>query len=178
MAENQGLLSGGWDRVARNKRYIVWFYLLNLVLAWLGTAAFSNQAARLFSITVCCRTAWCTALTSACWSRCLRGPSLVRLTLPEPAGVALCLALLCRDRAFLARSAARLCLDLPVAARGFFPRLRTEPVAIYPADDCGGHRDGNRGRSAVRPSRRSGEEGRGEHERIAAGLSIVSLVWS
>jgi len=44
MTERQGLLSGGWDRVASNKRYIVWFYLLNLALAWLGAAAFNNQA--------------------------------------------------------------------------------------------------------------------------------------
>lgn len=44
MAEKQGLLSSGWDMVSHNKRYIVWFYLLNLVLAMFGTAAFSNQA--------------------------------------------------------------------------------------------------------------------------------------
>ncbi len=44
MAEHQGLLSGGWDRVTRNKRYIIWFYVLNLALACLGAAAFSNQA--------------------------------------------------------------------------------------------------------------------------------------
>src|ERR1035441_8191473 len=44
MAENQGLLSSGWSMVGRNKRYIVWFYLLNLALAFFGTAAFSNQA--------------------------------------------------------------------------------------------------------------------------------------
>jgi hypothetical protein len=43
MAE-QGLLSGGWDRMARNKRYIVWFYVLNVMLAWLGAGAFQNQA--------------------------------------------------------------------------------------------------------------------------------------
>jgi len=43
MAE-QGLLGGGRGRVMRNKRYIVWFYVLNLALAWLGAAAFSNQA--------------------------------------------------------------------------------------------------------------------------------------
>jgi hypothetical protein len=43
MVEQQGFLSGGWDRVTRNKRYIVWFYVLNLALAWLGAAAFSNQ---------------------------------------------------------------------------------------------------------------------------------------
>jgi hypothetical protein len=43
MVEQQGLLSGGWDRATRNKRYIVWFYVLNLALAWLGAAAFSNQ---------------------------------------------------------------------------------------------------------------------------------------
>jgi hypothetical protein len=44
MTEHGGWLSGGWDKVASNKRYIVWFYLLNLALAWLGAAAFSNQA--------------------------------------------------------------------------------------------------------------------------------------
>src|SRR5579872_1410286 len=44
MAEYRGLLSAGWDRVVHNKRYIVWFYLLNLSLAWLGAKAFSNQA--------------------------------------------------------------------------------------------------------------------------------------
>jgi hypothetical protein len=44
MTENQGLLSSGWSMVGRNKRYIVWFYVLNLMLAWFGTVAFSNQA--------------------------------------------------------------------------------------------------------------------------------------
>ena len=44
MNGNEGLLSGGWSRVARNKRYIIWFYILNLALACLGAAAFSNQA--------------------------------------------------------------------------------------------------------------------------------------
>jgi hypothetical protein len=44
MAENQGLLSGGWGMVGRNKRYILWFYLLNLTLAEFGVAAFRNQA--------------------------------------------------------------------------------------------------------------------------------------
>jgi hypothetical protein len=44
MAENQGLLSSGWGRVMHNKRYIIWFYILNLALAWLGAAAFSQQA--------------------------------------------------------------------------------------------------------------------------------------
>jgi hypothetical protein len=44
MAENQSLLSDGWNRVARNKRYVIWFYVLNFVLAWLGAASFSNQA--------------------------------------------------------------------------------------------------------------------------------------
>ncbi|MFZ0200050.1 MAG: hypothetical protein WB523_08155 [Candidatus Sulfotelmatobacter sp.] len=43
MNENEGLLSGGWSRVARNKRYIIWFYILNLALACLGATAFSNQ---------------------------------------------------------------------------------------------------------------------------------------
>ena len=44
MAERQGLLSGGWNRVMHNKRYIVWFYLLNLGLAVLGASTFSSRA--------------------------------------------------------------------------------------------------------------------------------------
>jgi hypothetical protein len=44
MGENQGLLSGGWSMVGRNKRYIAWFYLLNLTLAEYGTSAFRSQA--------------------------------------------------------------------------------------------------------------------------------------
>lgn len=44
MSENKGLLSSGLGMVGRNKRYIVWFYVLNVALAWFGAAAFSNQA--------------------------------------------------------------------------------------------------------------------------------------
>jgi hypothetical protein len=44
MAESQGLLSKGLSMVRRNKRYIVWFYVLNLALAFLGTAGFNDQA--------------------------------------------------------------------------------------------------------------------------------------
>jgi hypothetical protein len=43
MNENEGLLSSGWRRVARNKRYIIWFYLLNVTMAWFGAGAFNNQ---------------------------------------------------------------------------------------------------------------------------------------
>jgi hypothetical protein len=44
MAEKQSLLASGWGRVAHNKRYIVWFYILNVALAWFGAGAFNNQA--------------------------------------------------------------------------------------------------------------------------------------
>ena len=44
MSEKTGLLSGGYARVVRNKRYIFWFWLLNLTLAEFGVAAFRNQA--------------------------------------------------------------------------------------------------------------------------------------
>ncbi|MFZ0805698.1 MAG: hypothetical protein WAN03_05930 [Candidatus Sulfotelmatobacter sp.] len=44
MNENKGLLSAGLGMVGRNKRYIVWFWLLNLVLGWFGTVAFANSA--------------------------------------------------------------------------------------------------------------------------------------
>jgi hypothetical protein len=43
MAEKQSLLGSGWSRVAHNKRYIVWFYILNVALAWFGAGAFNNQ---------------------------------------------------------------------------------------------------------------------------------------
>jgi hypothetical protein len=44
MAEKQGLLSSGWRMMGRNKRYIVWFYVLNLFLGLFGTVAFFTQA--------------------------------------------------------------------------------------------------------------------------------------
>src|SRR5271168_4634905 len=43
MSENQRLLSGGLSRVRHNKRYIFWFYVLNVALAWFGAGAFNSQ---------------------------------------------------------------------------------------------------------------------------------------
>jgi hypothetical protein len=43
MAQNRSLLSSGWSRMAHNKRYIVWFYILNVMLAWFGAGAFNNE---------------------------------------------------------------------------------------------------------------------------------------
>ena len=37
---NKSLLSTGLGKVAHNKRYIVWFWLLNLTLAEFGSAVF------------------------------------------------------------------------------------------------------------------------------------------
>jgi hypothetical protein len=44
MSEKKGLLSSGWGMVVHNKRYIFWFWLLNLTLAEFGTAAFRKSA--------------------------------------------------------------------------------------------------------------------------------------
>lgn len=44
MNENRGLLSNGLAMVARTKRYIIWFWLLNLTLAEFGTGAFRRSA--------------------------------------------------------------------------------------------------------------------------------------
>ena len=44
MIEKKGLLSSGLERVLRNKRYIFWFWLLNLTLAEFGTSAFRQSA--------------------------------------------------------------------------------------------------------------------------------------
>src|SRR5271165_6669817 len=44
MSDKKGLLSSGWGMVARNKRYILWFWLLNLILAVFGTVPFSTSA--------------------------------------------------------------------------------------------------------------------------------------
>src|SRR5579871_1917922 len=44
MNEKKGLLSSGFGMVGRNKRYIVWFWLLNLTLAEFGTSAFRQSA--------------------------------------------------------------------------------------------------------------------------------------
>jgi hypothetical protein len=44
MSEHKGLLSSGLGMVLHNKRYIAWFYVLNLFLGLFGTVAFVNQA--------------------------------------------------------------------------------------------------------------------------------------
>jgi hypothetical protein len=44
MGENKGILSSGLGMVGRNKRYIGWFYLLNLTLGEFGAASFRSQA--------------------------------------------------------------------------------------------------------------------------------------
>ncbi len=44
MSENRSLLGSGLGKVMRNKRYIVWFFLLNLLLGLFGTFAFVNHA--------------------------------------------------------------------------------------------------------------------------------------
>lgn len=41
MSEHRGLLSSGLAMLASDKRYIMWFWLLNLILAVFGVAAFS-----------------------------------------------------------------------------------------------------------------------------------------
>jgi hypothetical protein len=43
MREHQSLLSSGLSRVRHNKRYIFWFYVLNVALAWFGAGAFNRQ---------------------------------------------------------------------------------------------------------------------------------------
>jgi type III secretory pathway component EscS len=47
MSEKSNIVSNGWATVGRNKRYIVWFYVLNLALAWMGAAAFRQHASAL-----------------------------------------------------------------------------------------------------------------------------------
>jgi len=44
MNTNRSLLGSGWSMVMHNKRYIFWFWLLNLTLAEFGTAMFRKSA--------------------------------------------------------------------------------------------------------------------------------------
>lgn len=44
MSEKTNLISAGSAIASRNKRYVIWFYILNLVFAHFGAAAFSDQA--------------------------------------------------------------------------------------------------------------------------------------
>lgn len=43
-SDNRSLLGGGAGMVGRNKRYLFWFYVLNVTLAEFGAAAFRTQA--------------------------------------------------------------------------------------------------------------------------------------
>ncbi len=42
--KKRGLLSSGLGMLADNKRYVFWFWLLNLALAWIGTTAFRESS--------------------------------------------------------------------------------------------------------------------------------------
>jgi hypothetical protein len=44
MRKNEAVLGGALGRVGHNKRYIFWFYVLNVALAWLGAGAFQAEA--------------------------------------------------------------------------------------------------------------------------------------
>jgi len=44
MNEKRNLVSAGADVAIRNKRYVIWFYLLNLIFAHFGASAFSDAA--------------------------------------------------------------------------------------------------------------------------------------
>jgi len=44
MNENGNLVSAGAGIARRNKRYVIWFYLLNLIFAHFGASAFSDSA--------------------------------------------------------------------------------------------------------------------------------------
>ena len=44
MHNGTNLISQGANILRRNKRYVIWFYLLNLFFAWLGAAAFTAHA--------------------------------------------------------------------------------------------------------------------------------------
>jgi hypothetical protein len=44
MTNSRNLFTSGLRRVRHNKRYIIWFYVLNLFLAVLGVGTFANQA--------------------------------------------------------------------------------------------------------------------------------------
>jgi hypothetical protein len=44
MNENKGLLSAGFSVILRTKRYVVWFFILNLVLASMGAAVLRINA--------------------------------------------------------------------------------------------------------------------------------------
>ena len=43
MNQSEGLVGGALSRMGYNKRYIFWFYVLNVALAWFGAGAFENQ---------------------------------------------------------------------------------------------------------------------------------------
>jgi hypothetical protein len=44
MSANTSLVSAGAGIAGRNKRYVIWFYLLNLIFAHFGASSFSGQA--------------------------------------------------------------------------------------------------------------------------------------
>src|SRR5580700_8946963 len=44
MSDNKHLVSAGARIAGRNRRYLAWFYCLNLVFAWLGASGLATRA--------------------------------------------------------------------------------------------------------------------------------------
>ena len=74
MQEKRSLLSNGASIVGRNKRYVLWFYLLNLALATIGQLPSSSTLAQ-SSIRASMRMDWCMGSISGFWWKCWPGRS-------------------------------------------------------------------------------------------------------
>ena len=140
--KHRNILTAGLVMVLGNKRYIGWFWMLNLFLAILGTSAFRESAH--------------TILDHSLYSdRLIDGLHLATLidllarpefgpmiTVTTPAVWLACLFFSCY-RAIPAWSFCGIRFDLSFATKRFLPGLWTQFVALYPADHHCRHCDGH-----------------------------------
>jgi len=147
---NKSLLSTGLGKVAHNKRYIFWFWLLNLTLAEFGTAVFWRSAHAILDHTLLAERLL-KGFDVGIFGELLYKPefgTLRAMTLPA---FYFAFTFFSRHSPFSPGYFLRIRFELSPAPRGILPCLRAKPLAFHPHHDHRRHCDGH----CCRPSLRS-----------------------
>ncbi len=149
----RGILGDGLGMVMRNKRYIFWFWLLDLLLAWLGTAAFRDSARPILD-------------NSPYSARLLHGfdlsvmfelyarPEFGSMAAVGTAAAFFAVLFFLMTALFLPGVFQGYASSYRLPRRRLLSRLRTQPVALHSTDDRRRNRDGNRSQESCLPQRR------------------------
>ena len=164
--EKKSLVGSGLGMVMRNKRYFLWFWLLDLTLAEFGTSAFRQNVHAIMD-----HSSYANGLVHgfdlSVMIELFARPEFGTMQAMQMPAVYFGLVFF-GDGAVPAGRVSGICLHLPPSADGFLSRLRPQLVALHSASARSGNRDGDRHRHSVLDQWSHFEEGGRQHERTVA----------